>query len=582
MKKALLFLVLLTSPILLPAQFYDANWVSGARFGNIVVASNLISFNSIPISINSFYGNTGMSFTNITLSDKKGNFLCYSNGIRVVNNQYSLIEDGDSLSWNELTSNYYLQGNTNVMGMIGIPDVVEDSVFYLIYNLSDTSSFFGVSVQRVLSSIVNFKEKSGYGKVLQKNTTLWTGVRIQELSACQHGNGRDWWVFAQEDTMNAYHRALLGPDGFSHIDTQRIGYKPVWDFSEGGGQNLFTPDGAKYIDFDAWNGIRMFDFNRCTGQLSNPQLIAFDQKWSFGAGAAVSPNSRFLYVSSSNAIVQYDLWDSDIKTSADTVALRTANLPGFSLMDLMMDGRIYVVPSGLTRKGHFIRYPNRKGAACEVVQGGVDFPNRVDASIPHFPNYRLGADTGSPCDTLGVVHKPLAWWRYDVSDTSGLSVIFTDNSWYMPETWQWYFGNPDSGQNTSMDTNAVHQFTGPGTYYICLTVCNSIGCDTMCRALEIKTVGTTHLQQAGVSISPNPASDFLQVDFPNFERGFNLFLINTLGQVVLNTLGQVVLNTPLLDERTEVYVGQLKPGVYFAQLLGPGEKKTLGTVLIAR
>ncbi|MBU6341893.1 MAG: T9SS type A sorting domain-containing protein, partial [Bacteroidetes bacterium] len=129
-------------------------------------------------------------------------------------------------------------------------------------------------------------------------------------------------------------------------------------------------------------------------------------------------------------------------------------------------------------------------------------------------------------------------------------------------------------QNTSTDTNAVHQFTGPGTYYVCLTVCNSIGCDTMCRALEIKTVGTAHLQQAGVSVSPNPASDFLQVDFPNFKGGYNLLLINTLGQVVLNI--------PLLEEHTEVYVGQLQPGGYFAQLFSDGQKQTLGKLMIVR
>lgn len=574
MKKQLLSIIILCFPLILQAQFYDANWVSGSRYGNITYANNLISYNSLPYIISSFNGKVGINSGNITFSDKKGALLFYSNGFSIVNKELNLMENGDSLSWSGLAQFSYSNGSGCFICLIGLPDSNSDSTIYLIHEYMDTSLFFGLTFPKVLYSIIDFKKNNGLGQVSSKNNLLWTGVSIQELSACQHGNGRDWWVFAQEDTMNAYHRALLGPEGFSHIDTQRIGYKPVWDFSEGGGQNLFTPDGTKYIDFDAWNGIRMFDFNRCTGQLSNPQLIAFDQKWSFGAGAAVSPNSRFLYVSASNAIVQYDLWASDIKTSADTVALSTGALPGFSLMNLMMDGRIYIIPFGLTRKGHFIRYPNRKGAACEVVQGGVDFPNRVDISIPHFPNYRLGADTGSPCDTLGVVHKPLAWWRYDVSDTSGLSVIFTDNSWYKPETWQWYFGNPDSGQNTSTDTNAVHQFTGPGTYYVCLTVCNSIGCDTMCRALEIKTVGTTHLQQAGVSISPNPASDFLQIDFQNFERGFNLLLINTLGQVVLNT--------PLLEERTEVYVGQLQPGVYFAQLLGPGEKQALGTVVIAR
>ncbi|MFZ4476944.1 MAG: hypothetical protein ACOYPR_17245, partial [Saprospiraceae bacterium] len=207
MKKALLFLVLLTSPILLPAQFYDANWVSGARFGNIVVASNLISFNSIPISINSFYGNTGISLTNITLSDKRGNFLLYSNGITALNNENSFILNGDSLSWSGLTANNYKDGSKSTQGIIGLPDCFIDSVFYLVHVVKDYSSFFGVTQNAVLFSKLDMQKNGGGGEVINKNDTLWTGVRIQELSACQHGNGRDWWVFAQEDTMNAYHRA---------------------------------------------------------------------------------------------------------------------------------------------------------------------------------------------------------------------------------------------------------------------------------------------------------------------------------------------------------------------------------------
>ncbi|MDX2281171.1 MAG: PKD domain-containing protein [Saprospiraceae bacterium] len=576
MKQAYLILSLILLPILSFCQLHDAHWVNGTGYnGMYEVPSNLLNFNNVPITISLFTGNTGMRQSNTTLSDRKGNFLCYSNGIRVVNNKFQLIENGDSLSWGEIAQDYYFRGYPGFGAMIGLPSIQTDSAFYLIHTLMEYSNIAGLLLPKYYFSIVDMRKNSGAGKVIQKNQLLWTGVRIKQVSACQHGNGRDWWVMAQEDTVNAYHRALLGPQGFTQIDTQRIGYKATGFFNEGGGQNLFTPDGTKYIDFDAWNGIRIFDFNRCSGKLSNPLLIPFPERWSFGGGAAISPNSRFLYVCSSARILQYDLWAQDIGSSGDTVAIQKNGVPGFSEMNLMMDGRIYIMPFSWTYDGHYIRYPNRKGIACEVVQAGVHFENESNATIPHFPNYRLGADLGSPCDTLGIVHAPLAWWRYDVSDTSGLSIGFTDNSWYRPFSWHWNFGDPTSSQNESADTNAVHLFTAPGTYEVCLAVCNSYGCDTMCRTLEVKTVGTqtSHFLE-GVLIYPNPASDHLTVQLPEFKLNSTF--------VLTDLLGRVVLSTTLMENPAELHIASLTAGVYFAQLRYEDKVQNLGKVLIMR
>ncbi len=49
---------------------------------------------------------------------------------------------------------------------------------------------------------------------------------------------------------------------------------------------------------------------------------------------------------------------------------------------------------------HVIEKPDLKGLACEVNQHGVQLPTYNAFSLPHFPNYRLEALEGSPCDTL--------------------------------------------------------------------------------------------------------------------------------------------------------------------------------------
>ena len=43
--------------------------------------------------------------------------------------------------------------------------------------------------------------------------------------------------------------------------------------------------------------------------------------------------------------------------------------------------------------------PNAKGDSCNLVQHGVHI-SRPSWGVPSFPNYRLGALPGSPCDTI--------------------------------------------------------------------------------------------------------------------------------------------------------------------------------------
>ena len=163
------------------------------------------------------------------------------------------------------------------------------------------------------------------------------------------------------------------------------------------------------MDYDSWNGIRIFNFDRCTGELREREIIDFAEKRGFGAGAAISPNSRFLYVTSSDRIFQYDLWAENIAASEDTVAtwdgFYSPSPPfatSFYSMQLGPDGRIYCVPTNGVYHLHYIEHPDLKGDSCQVVQHGLQLPNVIARSLPVHPNYRLYDWPGSPCDTLGI------------------------------------------------------------------------------------------------------------------------------------------------------------------------------------
>ncbi|MCB9306928.1 MAG: hypothetical protein H6565_10050 [Lewinellaceae bacterium] len=86
----------------------------------------------------------------------------------------------------------------------------------------------------------------------------------------------------------------------------------------------YSPDGTKYIRTnDVILGepfrVDIYDFDRCTGQLSNQRTKFLDYP-GFGVGIAVSPDSRYLYVMRTTKAFQYDLTAADIFATETLVA----------------------------------------------------------------------------------------------------------------------------------------------------------------------------------------------------------------------------------------------------------------------
>jgi hypothetical protein len=174
-------------------------------------------------------------------------------------------------------------------------------------------------------AIVDMVKNNNIGEViLRKKIITEDSLELGKLTATKHANGRDWWLISQKDRTNIYYKALLTPNGTTIHDKQVIGN----DFFSDAGQTVFSPDGKHYINFNliidstvTSPHIMIFEFDRCTGNLSNPRSIEypFSQGWS--GGIAISPNSRYLYVSYFTKLYQYDLWAKDIKSTEKIVIL---------------------------------------------------------------------------------------------------------------------------------------------------------------------------------------------------------------------------------------------------------------------
>ncbi|MFN8303443.1 MAG: PKD domain-containing protein [Saprospiraceae bacterium] len=412
----------------------------------------------------------------------------------------------------------------------------------------------------------------GNGQVIFKNAPVVIDtIHNDGLHAVKHANGRDWWVVAAKKHSNVYFILLFSPLGIS-VHQQAIGNVAVDGNTYG--ELVFSPDGSKLARFNPQDDLQVFDFDRCTGELSNLVHVPVidDADIEYFGGLAWSADGRYLYAAEVKRLLQFDTWATDLAGSMVIVAEAEPPVCFLSgtigYMELGPDGMIYSRPLNGQNCMHRIKHPERGGTACEFEQNyyQLEYPY---ANMPHFPNFRLGPLDGSPCDTLGLDNHPLANWRYD--RTGGLGVDFTSVSWYEPTLWQWDFGDPASGAaNNSAERNPAHTFSAPGAYEVCLTVSNAYGSDTKCKTVWVLATGAGEPKEdvEAVRVYPNPTTGL--VFFTNVEAG-------AIAEVY-NQLGQLQLRQNLTDARLDL--GLLPNGVYVVRLIREGQAPVTRSVVL--
>ncbi len=358
-----------------------------------------------------------MDMANTSICDESGNLLFYTNGRYIGNAEHEIMENGGELN------NEYSIGSDQYLilrqGIITIPKPGNPGHYYLFHAgmipiYPDGS--LDVASYPLFSSTVDFNDTNfPLGKVVDKNSIIVEDtLNLGKLTMTRHANGRDWWLITSQWNTNRYYRFLINPNGIENIGIQEVGTQAY----EGGGQAVFSPDGSMYahVSLNTFQNsyVNLYNFDRCTGELSNHRQYEYTDGAS-AVGLGFSPNSRYLYFNNSIKIFQYDLFADDVWATEQLVAEydgyeeevlndasgATFHIPTtFFLQQLGPDGKIYLNATNSVSSLHVIDQPNEAGAACNVIQRGLDLPALNRFSLPNFPNYRLGRLEGSPCDTL--------------------------------------------------------------------------------------------------------------------------------------------------------------------------------------
>ena len=172
--------------------------------------------------------------------------------------------------------------------------------------------------------------------------------------------------------------------------------------------------------------------------------------------------------------------------------------------------------------------------------------------------------TLAPCNSVqehNIPVDPLGGFSYEQITSQ---VNFIDSSKFA-DAHLWEF----SDNTISTLVNPVHYFTEVGKFEVCQYVSNVCGSDTICDSITINVVGIPEDIMESLHIYPNPANDFITVDFNDRD-------INHLSIELYDISGRLVRRSDLnaTVNNQSIQVADLAEGSYSMRILADGYEGT--------
>jgi hypothetical protein len=411
MKRFLIVVMFCITPFCLLAQYKNNKWLLGYATdypapyngSKLIFYQDSVAVSYDPRSMWIFGCYSG-------LSAQDDSWFVYTNGKAVCNKNQDTLYNGGGLSpggdpgWD--VSGYYWP----TMAVI-IPEQNTGNILYMLHQNSQGSTlpYYPYPINTNPRAMQIYYSKidatlGNKGTVVSKNQLLHSDTaELGGLIPCRHANGRDWWLLIKKFYSNEYYTYLITPNGPELKFIQTVpGTRSIL-----AGTQCFSPNGELYASFDNIGQLRLYDFDRCTGYLSNFRYKHITSN--LASGISFSPNSNYLYVSSNDSLWQFDMQAPDFLNSQIFIdkydgyvdsALGIAN--AFFIHWLAPDGKIYLSAFSGSRVLHVINNPDELGTTCNFEQHAVHFPTYNNGTTPTYVNLNLFQVPGSVCDTLEV------------------------------------------------------------------------------------------------------------------------------------------------------------------------------------
>lgn len=527
MRIKIILLLLSLSPLIVWAQNQNNNW----HFGN----GAAINFNSgTPVSI------TTSAIVSVegcaSVSDPTtGALLFYTNGLQIWNANNTVMPNGNGL-------------------LAGAASSATQGVVIVAYP-NQPQKYFVFTVDEALNSgnngfrysIVDMTLNNGLGDVVptQKNILIQTNT-TERLSVASKADGSGFWVLIHERGNNVFKAYEVNANGLNTTPViSAIGAVHSTVQLPNGDDTMgylrFNHDFGKVaVAVYAAKKIQIFDFDNCSGIVSNPITVStLDSPY----GLEFSPDNTKLYYSIyyeaglNGAIYQIDMQAPNISSSSVLVGLSSSlNFQCVGALQLAPDGIIYIAINSESWLSA-ITEPNVLGPACNFVDKAVILLQSGLSPSPSLfglPQKVLLLDSLSSQQNSTIVANnlcPLDSTQFTISGSTSFYSIL------------WDFGDPSSAQNTDTTRSATHIYANTGTYTVRAILSNTCSADTLTQIIDIADCDT--LDTACKFIIPNtftPNGDGSNDTFSPLSAcsatDYTFSIFNRWGQQVFSTANQ--------------------------------------------
>lgn len=172
------------------------------------------------------------------------------------------------------------------------------------------------------------------------------------------------------------------------------------------GQLKFSPDGSKF-GLVAFSGlVELYEFDRCTGTVSQAVTIFDRSSAQTFYGCSFSHSGRFFYFSDTSRLFQLDLKSFPDSHSTSLIYVDSLATTSFAQHLRGPDNRIYIsitvnnrrqqttLRDSLRRHLHVISAPDSAGQSCDFRPFSLSLNRRFSyMGLPNMPNYKLGASS---------------------------------------------------------------------------------------------------------------------------------------------------------------------------------------------
>jgi hypothetical protein len=388
------------------AQVFDMRWIGGyaGSSGDTAFGGNKTVFTPPAMAVSVLEPHPmNISAGMAVMTDANDSIFVYTNGWHLADASHQPMLNGGGLNPSTVVDTSWGLHRANSQLILPWPE--HDEQIMMVHMAPDAVNGSGANHSaRLYYTVIDQDMNGGLAGVVSKNNVILEEPLLAGgLSAVRHANGRDWWILTHGIDSEEFISFILTPFGFEgpfyqSIGSVQIGSVPCASFSPNG-------DRLAYTGYQT--GLDVFDFDRCTGILSNWQHADILDN-AFTRSVQVSPDGSLIYASSVDTVYQYPLSGGTLG-QPEIVAEFDGfydQYPGirtlFANMCLAPDGKIYISTGNTTRYMHVIHDPDLPGLACNLVQHEHYRQTWTANSIPYRPNYLLGPIDGTVCDSLGI------------------------------------------------------------------------------------------------------------------------------------------------------------------------------------